>query len=254
MRARFSIITYGPPSGAGAIIGWHFQVIAMPHAPSRPAAPNHYLVLANPSSDSFDHEVARTYRDAVECCGHGAEICDLNAMAFDPVLKDHERPDRPQRRRPWIQAELERLRASAVILFIYPVWFGGPPAILKGYVDRVLGAGCDVRRLQAGNAQPAVAGKAFVTITTSGAPLEWLRRQGHPLALREGWELYLAHGFGLRDAGHLSIDKVGPTMSEDEARDRLDRVAALARATCDLVDRAAMAVGAGDAVLSGRPC
>jgi len=177
-------------------------------------SPDHYLVLANPSAQSFDHAAAQTYASIVASCGQSVEINDLNAMAFDPVLKDDERFDRGDNRSPWIEAELARLSRCDVVVLIYPIWFGGPPAILKGYVDRVLGAHCGVGAFQSGAAQPALRGRHLLSISTSGTSTEWLREQGQPHAVREGFDLYIERGFGLRgavgvsDRGHTAVSQL----------------------------------------------
>ncbi|MEO6214447.1 MAG: NAD(P)H-dependent oxidoreductase [Sphingomonas sp.] len=195
-------------------------------------SPDHYLVLANPSEQSFDHAIAQTYASVVASCGQSADINDLNAMAFDPVLKDDERFDRGDKRSPWIEAELARLSRCGVVVLIYPIWFGGPPAILKGYVDRVLGAHCGVGAFQSGAAQPALRGRHLLSISTSGTSTEWLREHGQPHAVREGFDLYIERGFGLRDAGHLNLDGIGRNMSSAHAAEALVKVAETAKSMC----------------------
>lgn len=199
------------------------------------AKPNHYILLANPSRTSFCHSVARTYANAVTTHGQSAEICDLNTMAFDPVLKDEFRPDRGKALSPWVDEELSQLAKSAVIVFVYPIWFGGPPAILKGYVDRVIGAGCKVGNFREGRGQEALRGKWLLTFTTSATSSDWLTERGQKRALREGWDLYLERGFAMRDAGHISIDQITPGISAAYAKTQLERVAEVARETCQRV-------------------
>lgn len=153
-------------------------------------------------------------------------------MGFDPVLTDADRPDRGGKVPPWVRNELENIRESDAIVFVYPIWFGGPPAILKGYVDRILGSGMDFRHFRDGAGAPGLKGRYFLSISTSGLPLEWLEGQGQARALREGWDVYLERGFGLRDGGHLSLDGIVRYVSADHARRALDRVRTLAHDIC----------------------
>jgi NAD(P)H dehydrogenase (quinone) len=208
--------------------------------PTRLAARSqHHIVLANPTAGSFDHAVAVAYAEEIRSGGGLARIRDLNAMAFDPVLKDEDRPDRGGKVPPWISAELDLISESDVIVFIYPIWFGGPPAILKGYVDRVLGSGMDFRRFRDGAGAPGLRGRFLLTISSSGLPQEWLEGQGQARALREGWDVYLERGFGLRDGGHLSLDGIIRHMSPEHAGAALERVRGLARGMCDKLARSA---------------
>lgn len=202
--------------------------------------PRHYVIVANPVGTSFDHALAHAYCAEVVAQGQEAHLCDLNAMAFDPVLKapekwgsGHREPD------PWISAELARLGESAAIVLVYPIWFGGPPAILKGYVDRVFGAHCDVRQFADGNGQPTLRGKWLLSVSTSGTPLGWLQSHGQLQSLRQGFDIYLERGFGMRDQGHLYIDNVVPNLSTAFVTDQLDRVRDAAGHMCGTLIRGA---------------
>lgn len=204
--------------------------------------PRHNILLANPSPKSFCHSIAQTYAQTVADNGQYAEICDLNTMKFDPVLTDEFRPDRGAPLSPWVEAQLEELAASAVVVLVYPIWFGGPPAILKGYVDRVLGAGVAVGSFQDGRSQRALQGKWLLTFTTSGTSLEWLSERGQQQSLRQGWDLYLERGFAMRDAGHVSIDRVVPHLSRAYADEQLGRVKEAATQTCQRLAQSCRAV------------
>lgn len=193
---------------------------------------HHYLLLANPSPKSFCHSIAATYADEVTAQGQTCEICDLNVMGFDPVLRDEYRPDHLVEVSPWVASELENLTRSAVVTLVYPIWFGGAPAILKGYVDRVLGAASKIEDFGTGEGQPALRGKWLLSFTTSASSLAWLEERGLRRALREGWDLYLEYGFGMRDAGHVSIDCVVRNISPSYASSQLDRVRDTARDIC----------------------
>jgi NAD(P)H dehydrogenase (quinone) len=98
------------------------------------------VVYCHPVETSFHaalhEEVLRNLRAA----GHEVDDCDLYAEGFDPVLSREERlgyHDVPSN-----QAALEdhvaRLRRAEAIVFCFPTWCFGPPAMLKGYFDRLL--------------------------------------------------------------------------------------------------------------------
>jgi len=94
------------------------------------------IVLAHPDPRSFNSVLADAAAEALRRAGRAAEICDLYADGFDPVL-----PLEDLRRRASFEARsagyAEALRAASGLLVIHPDWWGLPPAILKGWVDRV---------------------------------------------------------------------------------------------------------------------
>ncbi|MGN6374584.1 MAG: NAD(P)H-dependent oxidoreductase [Sphingomonas sp.] len=195
----------------------------------------HLIVLANPAPQSFDHALADAYAREVEAQGQEVRLRDLNALGFDPVLKAAERPGgQAADCAKDVSDELAELEASGVLVLVYPIWFGGPPAILKGYVDRVLGADYDFRHFHDRAGQPRVRGKWLLSISTSGTPLPWLDENGQTLALRQGFDVYLERGFGLRDLDHVRIDNVMPNMSHAYAASQIERVRDAARRACEV--------------------
>ena len=108
---------------------------------ARPADIRHPVVLGHSEPASFNHAITQTYRSAVEACGQMVVTRDLYEIDFDPLLKAHEQPGKPGfHLSNDVDVELEEVRQAAVIVLIYPIWFGMRPAIIKGYVERVLGA------------------------------------------------------------------------------------------------------------------
>lgn len=104
--------------------------------------PRHAVILAHPDENRFNAAVARTWCEAARKCEHEAELRDLYRLGFNPVLKATEQP-RPDlyAMSNDVAAELAVIASADIFVLVYPVWFGAPPAILKGYVDRVLGSG-----------------------------------------------------------------------------------------------------------------
>jgi NAD(P)H dehydrogenase (quinone) len=97
------------------------------------------LVYCHPCPESFTAAVRDTAAQALAASGHELRICDLYAEGFDPVMRagerrgyhiagDNEAP---------VAAHLEALRWCEGLIFVYPTWWYGPPAMLKGWLDRV---------------------------------------------------------------------------------------------------------------------
>lgn len=202
------------------------------------AAPNparHLIVFTHPGTDSFGHRVVEAYRAAVHAEGQEVFVRDLYALGFDPVLKDAERP--PLRMAPArdVQTELDLLASASVLVLIYPIWFGLPPAMLKGYVDRVLGSDYTIGDLQDRRGQHVLQGKPLLSFSTSGASFGWLDQNEQVLSLRKIFDAYLWQGFGMMRSEHVRLDEVTSAMTVADAEAKLAEVAAAARRTCALL-------------------
>ena len=104
------------------------------------ACMNILLLLAHPRSGSFNHALAQTARDVLAAGGHRVVFHDLHAEGFDPVI----RPDESARAAvlpPEIVSHCADLAAADGIVVVHPNWWGQPPAILKGWIDRVVRPG-----------------------------------------------------------------------------------------------------------------
>lgn len=117
-----------------------------------------HLVHAHPEPRSFVAAMRDTVREAFETRGDTVTVSDLYAMGFNPVLSaaDFEERERPghlayaleQRHAfaagtlaPDIRAEVEHVLAADLLAFTFPVFWFGPPAILKGWIERVFLSG-----------------------------------------------------------------------------------------------------------------
>jgi NAD(P)H dehydrogenase (quinone) len=175
---------------------------------------NFALIVAHPSADSFTLAVARKFLKTVETHGQAGLIRDLYRIGFDPLLKDGERHGEIAAD---VEAELDLLEAADVIVLVYPIWFGAPPAMLKGYVDRVFGAGRNVGQVHDGAANSRLAGKQLVSLQLSGSMRAWLHEKGVMMSLRNLFERYLGEVFGLPESHSYHFDGITPDMGERDA-------------------------------------
>ena len=189
----------------------------------------HAVILAHPDRRSFNAAVAATYVEAVEDLSHAAELRDLYALGFDPRLPLSELPwRRDYKAGSDVVTERAALSKADVLVFVYQLWFNAPPAMLKGYVERVLGMGFGYAASALGT-RPLLEDKRLVSISTSGAPESWVDRTGALSRLRTGFDDYLAAVCGLRVVEHLNLGGVTPGIRADAAEGMLDQVCALAR-------------------------
>lgn len=143
------------------------------------------ILLAHPRPGSFNHAIAARVAATLEASGHAVDLCDLYAEGFDPLFtadelkRDHQSPPR-------LAAAIERLKAADALVVVHPNWWGQSPAILKGWLDRVLKVG-ETYRFGTNDKGEGVmlsmlkAGRALV-FTTSNTPAEAeLSLYGDPL-------------------------------------------------------------------------
>ena len=182
---------------------------------------NHAIIACHPSADSFTLAIANRYAEAVRQHGHDVIVRDLYRVGFDPVLKLEERDGEPAAD---IIAEWDALGEIDVFVLAYPIWFGAPPAMLKGYIDRVFGAGR--HRGSASEEAPSsvLQGKHLVSLTLSGSMRSWLDEKGVLGSLRNLFDRYLGEVFGLPETHHYHFDGVQPGLPERDYRFHLAEV------------------------------
>jgi putative NADPH-quinone reductase len=131
------------------------------------------LVCAHPVEDSYNAALRRAALDALARAGHAVDLLDLYAEGFDPVLGREERLGYhaiPSNRAP-VEGYVARLMAAEALVFVFPVWCYGVPAILKGFFDRVFLPGVSFTLGEDGIARPALTHiKRVVGITSYGRP------------------------------------------------------------------------------------
>lgn len=113
-----------------------------------------HIVVAHPEVNSYNAHLAATARQALEQTGAGVTVSDLYRMNFDPCERASHYSQRldathfdvqaEQRHAstngaipPDIAAEIARLEQADLLILQYPMWWHLPPAMLKGWLDRV---------------------------------------------------------------------------------------------------------------------
>lgn len=97
------------------------------------------VVACHPNPQSYSAHLRDTVMDALAARGAEARLRDLYAEGFDPVMSCAERlsyHDEGSNEEP-VAGELADIRWCDTLIFVYPTWWFGPPAVLKGWLDRV---------------------------------------------------------------------------------------------------------------------
>jgi len=120
---------------------------------------NTLIVFAHPEPASFSAALKNEALAALARAGHAVTVSDLYAMGWDPALgprefehdranadfldlsREQEHAHRNTSHADDVRAEQAKVAAADLVLFHFPVWWFGMPAILKGWVDRVFSRG-----------------------------------------------------------------------------------------------------------------
>jgi len=94
------------------------------------------IILGHPESGSFCGALADAYENAAKAAGHEVRRIDLGRLVFDPVL--HKGYAEIQPLEPDLLDAQAAIQHADHLVFVYPIWWGGPPALLKGFFDRML--------------------------------------------------------------------------------------------------------------------
>ncbi len=173
----------------------------------------HAVVIVHPSGRAFTRLMADTYIAAVKSLGHEVLVRDLYALNFDPRLHVDELPSR-EGGEPRTEVIIERamLRDVDVFAFFYPIWFGSPPAMLKGYIERVFGAGFGYASVKGGGNTPMLTGRKMISFTSTGSENTWLVDSGSWDAVRKVFNERLTSACGLESIEHVNFGGVDADM------------------------------------------
>ena len=133
---------------------------------------NHLLIYAHPNPNSFNHAVVQAIIGEFRKAGKELLLRDLYAMHFNPVLAaaDFSAIQNGTVCED-VKAEQELIRATDVLIVVYPLWWSGMPAMLKGYIDRVFSYGFAYEINETGGVG-LLTGKKVFLVTTTGASQE----------------------------------------------------------------------------------
>ena len=133
------------------------------------------LLFSHPRPDSYSAALRDTVRAALQRAGHAVELRDLYAEGFQPALTAEERGryhDIPENRI-GVEDHIASLQAAEALVLVYPTWWYGMPAMLKGWFDRVWAPGVAFH-LGAGAIGPGLTNiRRIAVVTTYGSP-RWL--------------------------------------------------------------------------------
>ena len=94
------------------------------------------IVVGHPQRTTFCEALGRAYARGAASGGHDAKLFILSEMNFDAILHEGYRKEQPLE--PDLRVAYETLRSSDHVVLIFPLWCGDMPAMLKGFIERIL--------------------------------------------------------------------------------------------------------------------
>lgn len=181
---------------------------------------NILIVTAHPEPTSFNAALTRHAVDALTKEGHDVVVSDLYADNFNPVAGRHDFTTIADQDRFHYQAEQshaavhngfsaeiareqQRVEAADILVLQFPLWWGGPPAIIKGWLERVLAYGfayVDGRRFDTGLFKGK---RAMLAITTGGTAERFTETGSYGALEKVLWQ-----------PQHLTLKYMGYTVEE----------------------------------------
>jgi NAD(P)H dehydrogenase (quinone) len=182
----------------------------------------HAIIVAHPLLQSFNMSVVQAYADAARAIGHDVLVRDLYRMNFSPCLHADEFPwSHGFAPRPDVVAERALLDQVDVYAFVYPLWLNAPPAMLKGYMDRVFAAGNGYARANVTAAESPRKRRKMISFTSSGAPHHWVVNTGAFEATRKLSDEHFSAVCGFEFLEHVHFGGIIPGIRGDVVAQKL---------------------------------
>ncbi len=166
----------------------------------------HLIIYAHPSAESLNATI-KDYVENILKDKHEVKVRDLNQLNFNPVMSEQDLNG--QKRgivEDDVKTEHRLIEWAEYLTFIYPIWWTGMPAIMKGYIDRVFSYGFAYRYVE-GKQQGLLNHKKVVIINTQGKSAEEYSESGmdHALTLTSDYGIF--NYCGMQIMTHLYFDR-----------------------------------------------
>src|SRR3954452_19559517 len=132
------------------------------------------VVCAHPDEDSFNHAIAAAVEKGCARAGHDATTLDLYALGFRAAMTTEEHRSYHGEQPlldPLVAHHAELVSRAQTLVFVYPTWWSQPPAILRGWLERVMVPGVAFDFDAKGKVRPGLRHvQRIIGISTYGAP------------------------------------------------------------------------------------
>lgn len=173
------------------------------------------IVYAHPNPASLNHFLKQTIVESLQESGQEVIVRDLNELSYNPVLSlDDMNGQRMGQVADDVKKEQDFITWADRIIFVYPIWWTGMPAVMKGYIDRVFSYGFAYRYDQ-GIQKGLLAGKKTIIINSHGKSNVEYAESGldKALALTSDTGIFNYCGFEIQQ--HFYFDQADRASSEN---------------------------------------
>ena len=169
----------------------------------------HLIIYSHINAESFSHAILDTVISASESKNAEIKVRDLNMLGFNPILSANDMEVLNKGETPVdIKTEQEFILWADAITFIYPLWWGHMPAILKGYIDRVFAYDFAYTYTEDGD-KGLLPNKKIILLTPMGNSYEMYENIGMITALNMTTDTCIFRFCGMTDIEHLHFGSVG---------------------------------------------
>ncbi|MDH5031963.1 NAD(P)H-dependent oxidoreductase [Chryseobacterium cucumeris] len=175
----------------------------------------HLIIYAHPNENSLNHHLLNTVIETLQYHNEEIIVRDLYDIGFNPVLSLNDmQGQRMGKVSDDVKTEQDHISWAEQITFIYPIWWTGLPAMMKGYIDRVFSYGFAYRYDQ-GIQKGLLKGKKTVIINTHGKSYEEYEKTGMDKALTLTSDNGIFIYSGLEIIRHFFFDKADKASPEN---------------------------------------
>ncbi|WP_288443435.1 NAD(P)H-dependent oxidoreductase [uncultured Chryseobacterium sp.] len=175
----------------------------------------HLIIYAHPNENSLNHHLLNTVIETLQYHNEEIIVRDLYDIGFNPVLSLNDiQGQRMGKLSDDVKTEQDHISWAEQITFIYPIWWTGLPAMMKGYIDRVFSYGFAYRYDQ-GIQKGLLKGKKTVIINTHGKSHEEYEKTGMDKALTLTSDNGIFIYSGLEVIRHFFFDKADKASPEN---------------------------------------
>jgi NAD(P)H dehydrogenase (quinone) len=176
------------------------------------------IIYVHPNSSSLNHFFKQTILESLEESGEETEVRDLNEINFSPVLSlEDMNGQRMGKVAEDVKVEQDFITWADRIIFIYPIWWTGMPAIMKGYIDRVFSYGF-AYRYDNGVQKGLLEGKKAIIVNSHGKSNAEYEASGMDKALALTSDTGIFNYCGFEIEKHFYFDKADRASDENIER------------------------------------